>query len=198
MLRDAVSWAAVPMILATSAGLLLSRDWRISLGFLAAQYLAAFWLVTLHWPIGLASVKLVTGWMATAALGITRLTLAGDDETLERFWPARRWFHLFLAAIVSTLAAAATPRVATILPGLGLPAVAGSLLLIGMGLIHLGLTTSMLRVIQGLLTLLSGFEILYAAVEGSILVAGLLAVVNLGLALIASYLLVTLSPQESA
>ncbi len=41
-----ISWAAVGLLLVTSVGLLLSRDWRWSLGFLAAQYLGMFWLVT--------------------------------------------------------------------------------------------------------------------------------------------------------
>ena len=43
--------------------------------------------------------------------------------------------------------------------------------------------------IYALLTILAGFEILYAAVEGSILVAALLAVINLGLGLVGAYLL---------
>jgi hypothetical protein len=68
--------------------------------------------------------------------------------------------------------------------------VTGSALLVTLGLLHLGLTTSILRVVLALLTVLSGFEILYAAVEGSILVAGLLSVVNLGLATVGAYLLV--------
>jgi hypothetical protein len=38
--------------------------------------------------------------------------------------------------------------------------------------------------------MLTGFEILYAAVESSILVAGLLAVTNLGLGIVGSYLLI--------
>jgi hypothetical membrane protein len=70
------------------------------------------------------------------------------------------------------------------------------MLLVGMGLIHLGMTTRPLRVLLGLLTTLSGFELVYAAVENSVLVAGLLAVVTLGLALVGAYLLDTLSPQE--
>jgi hypothetical protein len=45
------------------------------------------------------------------------------------------------------------------------------------------------------LTALSGFEILYAAMEGSILVAALLVVINLGLGLTGAYLLIS-SPEE--
>ena len=48
----------------------------------------------------------------------------------------------------------------------------------------------------GLLTTLSGFELIYAAVENSVLVTGLLAVVTLGLALVGAYLLETLSRTE--
>jgi hypothetical protein len=189
MLRDVVSWVAVGGILMAAAGLVLSRDWRWSLAFLALQYLAAFWLVGLHWPIGLASAKLVTGWMAAAILGMTRLGLAFKSPAAELFWPQRRWFHLFLVAAVATLAAAATPRLETILPGLGTAVVGGSTLLMTMGLLHLGLTADVLRVTLGLLTVLSGFEVVYSAVEGSILVAAMLAIVNLGLALTGSYLM---------
>ena len=74
----------------------------------------------------------------------------------------------------------------------------GSLLLIGMGLLHLGVTDHILRVIIGLMTVLAGFEILYATVEGSILVAALLAVINLGLALAGSYLLIASNAQPEA
>jgi hypothetical protein len=48
------------------------------------------------------------------------------------------------------------------------------------------------------MTVLSGFEILYSAVEGSILVAALLAVINLGLALVGAYLMIAENaPQET-
>ena len=63
------------------------------------------------------------------------------------------------------------------------------MILIGIGLLHLGMTTHPMRVILGLLTVLSGFEILYASLEKLVLVAGLQAVITLGLALVGAYLL---------
>jgi hypothetical protein len=185
-----IAWVAVALLAVASAGILVSRDWRWSLGLLAAQYLAAFWLVTQHWPIGMAAVKLVTGWMATAALGMTRVGVSQRDEPQESFWPLGRTFRLFGASIMIVIAFAAGPRVEALNPGLGLPVIVGSLLLVGNGLLHLGITSQTLRVVIGLLTVLCGFEILYAAVESSILVAALLALTNLGLALAGSYLLV--------
>lgn len=195
MASTIISWIAVGLLVVTSIGLLISRDWRWSLGFLAAQYLGMFWLMTLHWPFGLASIKLVTGWMATATLGVTRLDLSESEESEESTWPQGRLFRLFAAAIVVILVIASMPQVETIIPGISRPVIAGGLLLIGMGLLHLGLTAEVLRVILGLLTVMAGFELLYATVETSILLAGLLSIVNLGLALAGAYLM-TAAPSE--
>ncbi len=191
------SWVAVVVLAAASAGILVNRDWRWCLALLAAQYLAAFWLVTQHWPIGMAAVKLVTGWMAIAALGMTRLGVSQAEDNEESFWPQGRTFRLFGAAIMVVIAVAAGPRVEALNPGVGLPVIIGSLLLVGTGLLHLGITSQILRVVIGLLTVLCGFEIIYAAVESSILVAALLALTNLGLALTGSYLLINSFPAET-
>ena len=190
-----VSWLAAILILATSVGLVLSRDWRWSLGFLAAQYLGMFWLVSLHWPFGLASVKLVTGWMASATLGVTWLGMSEHEAIHESAWSQGRLFRLFAAAIVVILVIAVTPQIETMIPGISRPVIAGSLLLTGMGLLHLGITAEILRIILGLLTVMAGFEILYATVETSILLAGLLSIINLGLALVGAYL-ITAAPLE--
>lgn len=191
MATDIISWIAVGMILATSAIILISRDWRIPLGALALQYLAAFWLVTRHLPFVMGSAKLITGWMVVAAIGMTRLGLTVTEEKVEdTSLQSGRWFRGILIGIVALVTAGATPRIETSIPGLGLPVIAGSILLIGAGVIHLGVTSDILRVTLGLLTMLTGFEVLYAAVESSILVAGLLALTNLGLGIAGSYLLV--------
>jgi len=190
MAGNIVSWIAVGLMLGTSAAILINRDWRISLGALTIQYLAAFWLVTRHLPFVMGSAKLITGWMVVAALGITRLgQSAAEDEKESSSLPHGQWFRLTLVFIVALVTAGATPRIEAAIPGLGLAVIAGSLLLIGAGAAHLGLTSDILNVILGLLTVLTGFEILYAAIESSILVTGLLAVTNLGLGLAGSYLL---------
>jgi hypothetical protein len=186
-----ISWISVLIILAASTIILLNRDWRLSLGAMTVQYLAAFWLVTRHMPFVMGSAKLITGWMVVAALGITYLGLDSEEHPKGiSTLPHGQWFRVVLALIVVLVTAGALPRIEATIPGLGLPVVAGSLLLIGMGAVHLGMTSDTLNVILGLLTILAGFEILYAAVESSILVTGLLAVTNLGLGLAGSYLLI--------
>jgi len=182
----------------TSAGLLLYRDWRWDLGLLTAQYVGIAILVAQHWPIGMAAAKLVTGWMTTAALGITLTSLQSYSQPAEGFWPQGRTFRFFMVGMVVVLAAAITPRLEEALAGIGAPVVAGAVILTGVGLLQLGTSSQTLRVMLALLTVLGGFEILYAALEGSILVAALLAVVNLGLGLVGAYLLNASAPEEAS
>jgi hypothetical protein len=191
MVIEIISWIAVGLILATSTAILINRDWRLSLGALAVQYVAAFWLITRHLPFVMGSAKLITGWMVVAALGMTRLGLPStEDEQEESILPHGAWFRVTLVCIIALFTLGATPRVESAIPGLGWQVIAGSLILMGAGVVHLGLTSDPLNVIIGLLTMLTGFEILYAAIESSILVAGLLAITNLGLGIVGSYLLI--------
>jgi hypothetical protein len=188
------AWIAVVVLALTSAALLFVGDWRWSIILLAVQFLGMFVLTLQHWPIGMAAVKVVAGWMSATILGMTRSGLAVDGE--ENSLPQSWLFRLFAATIVVLITAVVTPIVDTIMADAGYPVTNGSLILIGMGLLHLGITTYVLRVVIGLMTVLSGFEILYATVEGSILVAALLAAINLGLALVGAYLLIASHPQE--
>jgi hypothetical protein len=193
------TWIAAGFVLITSTGILISRDWRLELGLLGLQYVGVFWLTAQHWPISMATIKIVTGWMAIATLGMTRLNIKEILEDTEKFWPQGWFFRLFAAGVVAIIVITSAPRVEGIIPGIGLPVISGSLFLLGLGMLHLGMTAQPFRVILGLLTFISGFEVLYAALESSILVAAMLSVVNLGLALVGAYLLTarTAEPGDS-
>ena len=191
------AWIAVAVLVVASTGLPLVRDWRLTIILLAVQFLGMFILTLQHWPLGMASVKVVAGWMSAAILGMTRSGLSNEAVDEESTLPRGRLFRLFMAGIVVVLITVVTPGVDTIMADAGFPVTSGSLLLIGMGLLHLGISSSILRVTIGLITVLSGFEILYAAVETSVLVAALLAVINLGLALVGAYLLIASNAQET-
>ena len=191
------SWIAVVIIVVTSVGLLLVRDWRSSIIMLSVQYIAMFILCLQHLPLGMASVKVVSGWMSAAILGMTRSGLTITDMDEENNWPRGRLFRIFAAAMVGIIVAGATPRINAAMADAGVAVTAGSLLLIGMGLLHLGLTANILRITISLMTILSGFEIIYAAVEGSVVVLALLAVIILGLALVGSYLMIASNANEA-
>jgi len=193
-----LTWGAVGLILFTSAGLLISRDWRVELGLLGAQYIGVFWLTNQHWPVNMAAIKLVTGWMAIATLGITRLGLKETEEKdKEELWSQGSLFRLFASGVVALIVITIAPGVEATIPGIGVPVTTGSLLLQALGMMHLGMTSQPFRVILGLLTALSGFETLYAALESSVLVTAMLSVVNLGLALVGAYLLTASKTEES-
>lgn len=190
MSGEFVSWVAVGVIFLATTAMLINLDWSTGLGSLAFIYLAAFWLITRHLPFAMASTKLITGWMAVAILGMTHLSLQTSEvEKAESFWPRGRWFRMILMCMIVLVTLGSTPRVEAAVPGLGWPVIAGGLLLIGSGILQIGVTSNLLREILGLLIILAGFEIIYAAVESSILVAGLLSLISLGLGVTGSYLM---------
>jgi hypothetical protein len=182
-----LNWTALGLAILTATGLLFNRDWRWALGLLALQYLSIFWMVQTHWPISMAAVKLVTGWMACAVLGIAHINTPKAPDKEKRLLQGRA-FNIFASGMVVTAAFALSLRGVSWL-SLGLPVTWCALLLIGLGLLHLGITSDAFEVVAGLLTVLGGFEILYSAVERSSLVTALLTVVSLGLALAGAYLL---------
>lgn len=209
----ATALIATALIAATTLVLLISSDWRLSLLALALQYVGIFGLVLQFWPFEMAAVKLVAGWMAAALLGmaIANLPLPKTEAENDRgrlAWlgveklgmnvPAGRIVSTLAAVLVWLVVFTVVPQLTNFLPDLErLPAIA-SLLLIGMGLLQLGFTSRPFPCIVALLTLLSGAELLYAAVESSTLVAGLLAGVTLALALVGAYLVQAPTMEEEA
>jgi hypothetical protein len=184
-----ISIPALVILTITSFLIILWRDSRGLVITLAIQYIGVFVLVFLSWSMVLASVKLIAGWMAAALLWIGVIASPHALSLDERFSPGRRVFRLLVSLLVFFTMLSTAATVADWFPGLGIERIYGALILIGLGALQLGLTTRPFRVTLGLLTLLSGFEILYAALENSALVAGLLAGLNLGLALVGVYLI---------
>lgn len=193
---------AVIVVALTTLVLLTGHNWRYSLLALAVQYLGVFILVAARWPLEMAVVKVVAGWMACAVLGMA-MSEADHLSHLtwleaEGSWPSSRIFRIFASGMVGLIILSVSPNAFQWLPGVIPAQVWGAFILIGMGLLHLGFTLQPLRVVIGLLTIFSGIEILYSAVESSALVAGLLAAVTLGLALTGAYLLVSTGGEEES
>lgn len=200
------------LLLITSFTLLSKPDWRWSLLALYFQYLGVFILVASAWPTAMAASRLVSGWIAGAVLGMALISLPQAAQALETgkqaaLQPAERstpqdlmtgrLFRLLAAAFVVLIVLSIFNPVINWTPGLSIGQALGGLILIGMGLLQLGFTARTFHTILGLLTLLSGFQIIYAAVESPALVAGLLAVVDLGLALVGAYLILSSQMEET-
>jgi hypothetical protein len=203
MILNILSIPAAILLILTSTGILLSTNWRFSIWALSLQYVGVFLLVALSWRIEMAVAKLLAGWFAGAILGFT-LASNFDTYDIERTYrdgegqarPTGRLFRIFAIALSWLAVGLLTSSLLKWVPGISLAQILGGLILIGLGILHLGLTANPSSITIGLLTVLGGFEILYATVEKSTLVAGLLAGVNLALALAGAYILtVTVSAQ---
>ena len=166
--------------------MLAGADWRWLLLNLAMVYAGAAALVALAWPWSLAATVMVSGWMAASVLGISQ-------RSLEVPLPAERLsakaLRLLMGLLAGLLAAVFVAPMARWLPGMNPSQLWGSVALMLLGVWQVGLrSTRPLWVVSGLLTVLAGFEVLYAVLEQSLLLAGLLALVVVALALAGSYL----------
>jgi hypothetical protein len=191
MVSNSIVLGAVILVSLTSMYILVGKDWRYCIGALALQYIGVFLLTYAAWPLEMAITKMVAGWMAGAILGIAMTNVTDswrDSEKSIKFGPIFRILAAFILALTITSLVFHTE---TWLSMINIPILWGSFILISFGLLQISLTSHPLRVIIGILTSLSGFEIIYAAVETSTLVTGLLAGVNLGLALVGAYMLIT-------
>lgn len=182
-----ISPSLIFLIMAVCLIVLMIQDFRLAAAALGVQYLLVFLLITLALPTGLALVKLLVGWMVTA-LFISEWKLIGEDwenrtavsgNILRGGVVLLLWIVLYLAL----------PLLQVWFP-VNRNLLLGGMILLSSGIIQVGLSRQVLRIVFGLLTLFSGFEIIYAALEPSVLVSGLLALVNIGIGLTGLFLAV--------
>ncbi len=189
---SALSTMAFVLIVIATMVILVFRDWRFNAAALAIQYLAAFVLVSLSWPMGMAVVKLIVGWMATSAITLTCMrhthTESDSETTASLFF--RGLAGLLIVLLIFILSPALQQRV---FPRVDLVIIQGGMMMVGMSLMQLGTNSEPYLVIMSLLTFLCGFEVIHAALELSTLLTGLLVVVNLGLALVGVYFTIKIS-----
>jgi hypothetical protein len=195
-----LSVIAAGLVALTSLFLLMVKDWRINLGILAIQYTGVVVLVGMEWPITLAITQLIAGWIAIALLGMAILSLSETTNSHPLFYDPRQalspLFYILVAIFVGLAATSTAPSLSNWIPGIEIQQVWGGLILIGLGALRLGFTSYPLSVTCGLLTVVSGFEVLCASMDSSPFTMGLFAVMTLGLALAGSYLFVAPQLEE--
>jgi len=183
---------ALTILMAAAILLVIFNDWRLSLAALAAQYLCAAVLIAqiVLWQV--AAVKLLVGMLVVAILLITGLQVyfgrRAGTRTLA--FPTGFPFRVLAAAMVAVAAWYTANQPNYLLPGLqAAPALnVAAFVLTALALLNLGLTEEPVNAGAGLLTLLTGFGLFYAAVEPSLAIVALLAAVEFGVALAVSYL----------
>jgi len=182
----------------TGSALILLKDWRVSIGALALQYLAmGFTLSRLIRP-EIAFAKVLVGLFVSLMLylsarqsgwrrqpGGLRAIFRQRSVAGEAFPPGRAFrLMALLLAIVAAISMSPTWPLSTV-PA----AVSVAIYWLAMiGLLILILSENPLKVGQGLLTVFTGFELFFATIDNSLLMIGLLGVVNLLLAMTIGYL----------
>ncbi|MEA5078072.1 MAG: hypothetical protein VB013_05835 [Anaerolineaceae bacterium] len=184
----------LPLIVIFAASLMLFvfPTWRRALIGLGVLVLMAFIFYLQVWPFTMAAVKLITGWMVVAILFFSPI----QEEPPLPGISGNQVFKIVALIFIWVVAFLITSKVNQffqIKPEILFAAIA----IFGTGLLQLGMTTAPFYILTGILLVFTGFEILYASIETSILINGLLALMNLLVALVGSYLL-TLNKEEEA
>lgn len=188
--------------LITGALILLIRDWRVVLLALLGQYIAVGLTLSQLVLPEIALIKMLvgaliclmlylaarqSGWSVFASLGVTRQSSLEDvaDTRGPLPWPGLtfRVLALCLVFVLTMVFARDYP-----LPGMPPEVGLSCYWLMLVGLIVLLLNGEPLLAGPGLLTALTGFELLYTCLESSLVIVFLLAAVNLLLTASISYL----------
>lgn len=173
----------------TAGVMVVTNDRRLRLGMLALQYLCVTSLISLSVAFKIAVIKLGAGWLACSILGVT-IAQKGWYRPIDgsRALPTGWLFRIIAVLLVSTSAIGVGRITLLDFPGVQRLSIASTLLLVGLGILQICLTERPLEVGMGLLTIISGFEILYSALEPSLSVMALLASIHMGIALVVGIL----------
>jgi hypothetical protein len=185
----------------------LTSDWRVSLAALLVQYVLIWLTLTRFLEPEVALVKLLTGVLVVPILYLGTRQLRGDGVAQESNEGGAQllglrlgWdsgplgFPLRLLAVLLVVLALTFLSGALRLP-LAPPGVTFAAIWLGsMGLLGLVLGGSPLRIAPALLTILAGFDLVYAIVETSLAIVGFIGVLTLLTALSFSFLTVVHGP----
>jgi len=195
----------IPILLffITGSVFVLIQDWRISIGALLVQYgLMGIVLARLVRP-EIALIKILVGLFICPMLYLSarqaswrrQLTfsqhglraLLGQRTLSSEVFPPGRTFRLIALLLIAVTAFS----LAQTYPISNLPLLVSIAIywLTLAGILILILTENPLKIGQGILTIIVGFELWYTTLEGSLLVVGLWGAVNLLLALAIGYLM---------
>ena len=192
-----LEWIIAFSLFICGSAIILIPNRRWMLGLLALQYVGVFLMVSLSWPIEIAVVKLVAGWMAVAILFLAHSARPYSEgkEQLIASIPGTL-FMGFAALLIGLSMYSLMPSALRWFLSASPQQVLGGVWLLGLGTLQLSFSRQDIRIIIGLLTVISGFEILYATLEASVLMTGLLALLNIGLAFVGAYLQMASSLEE--
>jgi hypothetical protein len=196
-------------LLVAASVLAITNSWRLRLTALAAQYVcvAALFTQIVIWQVALGRLVVGAGVVGILLLTSREITgvypwarrappsdapAAAPRAVLSTLWRSQYSadfpFRVVAVALALVVAGSLAGQPIALLPQLSPGLEMAGFLLCGLGLFSLGLSEEPMRAGFSLLTLLSGFELLYIVVEPSLAIVALLAGVDFAVTLAVSYL----------
>lgn len=190
----ALTTPALVGLFLTAFILVALTDWRLNLAALAGLFACAAVLLAQITLWQVVAARLLVGLLIVLILALTgRATRFGAPlpQASVRFTvPTGFPFRVMALVLISLAAWYTANQPAFAFPGLPPGLNLASYFLMALGLLNLGLSEEPLNAGVGLFMLLGGFQLFYFAIEPSLAIVGLLAAVELGVALVVSYLAV--------
>lgn len=164
--------------------ILVGRTWQYRAAGLAIVNLIAFILILQIWPLALASVKLISGWISVILISSSQISRQTSGESVTPRSAAI--FRLLITLLVWIVITAAANSFNQWLP-IPYTNLYIGLVIIAAGLIFASVSQEIFDVIIGVLILLAGFDIIYSSLEGSALVTGIYSLIVIFIALLNTY-----------
>ena len=185
-------WIAVFFGILAALINLVRRKWLVNVIGLAVQYLCIFIAFPRTDGIVPALLKVIVGLMVALVIYLTILSTGSiRKDKIDLRLSTGELFRGISGVFLILLMYWAVPWLQSeVFPQSSAPALTLGFGLILLGLLQLGSKAEPLYVIIGLLTFLSGFELLYGSLEFSALTEAMFAMVNLLLAQTGAYFII--------
>lgn len=177
---------------------LVRRQWTLNLIALVVQILCLFPMLDTILPIQLAVIQPFTGVMVTVILYLTLVSVGGIEPINLRKKPTSgEVFRTLAGLLLLALLRAFIPNLQSeVFQGTPNQLLFFSMGLIVLGILQLGTIREPLYLAIGIFTFLSGFQLLYNALDYSFLLEALLVTLNLLLAIVGAFFIVKNAESE--
>jgi hypothetical protein len=173
----------ITVIVLSITTIFLTDSSRIALVFLGVLYLCEFFLLLQVWPVGLAAANLLTGMLTVIIIN------AFCSNLHFQLNPPRNALDILMVVFVGVITFAFAPQLTAYLAESSEFLIIGFFLFI-IGLLQTGTSKDAFRILISLLIFSLGFQVIYAPLEGSALIAALISLIQIVLAFVGSRLVI--------
>lgn len=187
-----INYLTIAILIAALFGLIIADSRRLIVIAFCTVVLILFSNNVQFWTFGFSLSKLLTGVMSILILVLSPERNVGTNSKVPGTGKIFNVVGFGFCIILVFFTINITSQFLVISHDQVIPA----LLILLCGFIMLGISQDSFRIIIALLTVITGFEVLYGAVEQSLLINGFLAAVELLVALVGSYLITPVGTGE--